>query len=44
MKNYLRITFVLLLLAATGSTATAYNPPGGPLPTCNGDICQPGIR
>ena len=46
MKNFLGITFVLLLLAATGSTATLKQRLiggfGGPVPTC-GDTnpCMP---
>jgi hypothetical protein len=51
MKNFLRITFVLLLLAVTGSTATRgqNSTPagpiggfGGPYPNCDPNgVCTP---
>lgn len=44
MKNFLRVTIVLLLLAATGSTATLKQSSafGGPAPICTPDgACLP---
>jgi len=42
MKNILRVTIVLVLLAATGSTAKP-NYFGVPGPTCTPVSCDPGI-
>lgn len=50
MKNILRVTLVLLVLAATGITSqktktSTLNFGGGPMPQCgpNGDPCLPSI-